>query len=213
MDVTSSVYEQLAALEEQELVSEDNPSVNLYTQLLALYVLTDDLMSAKLLWKRIPAEFKEPDSDLSQVWRVASILIRNQLKELPEVYQITQNRNWPPYIKKIINQIGLHMRQRMISLISSSYSHIKLQDVATLTGCSSESEAKSLVSDLSWTVDPAGFVVVVTKKSTQSPSSNGRSFESASFDSVETEDDDLRDNMNQEQLHRLTEYVAFLENH
>ena len=215
MDITLSNYEQqLAALEEQELESDDNPSLNLYTQLMALYVLTDDLPSARLLWKRIPSEMKQPDSDLIHVWRLASLLIQRHLKDIPEVYHICQNRTWPPFVKKIIGQISVYTRQRMISLISSAYSHIKFVEFARLTGCSTEQEARTLVSDLGWQADPTSpDFIVVPKKVVSSPTtSNGHptaSFESASFD----DDEEVRDTSSHEQLHRLTEYVAFLENH
>ena len=218
MDVMTSNYEQqLIALEEQELESEDTPSVNLYTQLLALYVLLDDLPSAKLLWKRLPQELKqEPESDLQQVWNLATIMIRSSLREIPQVYVIIRGRSWPHFIEKIVGQIALHVKERMISLISQTYSHIRLEDVARFTGCATEVEATSLVSSLGWTFDETSpaFVIVNSKKTT--PSTNGglfASIESASFDSADYDEDDGKDNLSREQLHRLTEYVAFLENH
>jgi COP9 signalosome complex subunit 8 len=221
MDITLSNYEQqLAALEEQELESDDDPSINLYTQLLALYVLTDDLPSARLLWKRIPDAMKHPEGDvepdLVHVWRLASLLIQKHLKDIPEVYNICHNRVWPPFVKKIIAQIAVSTRQRMVNLITSAYSHITLIDLAKLTGCSTEKEARTLVTDLGWTFDPSSpAYVVVPKKVAPTPStSNGHpvsSFES--FDSGDADEEEVRDGSNHEQLHRLTEYVAFLENH
>ena len=61
----------LATLENQEL---DSPlgqlSVESYSEFLGLYLLTNDLVNAKLLWKRIPTEMKFTNDELKAIWEV-----------------------------------------------------------------------------------------------------------------------------------------------
>lgn len=198
----------LANLEEQELSSEEGPSANLYTQMMALYILTDDMPSANMLWKRIPAILKQPDSDLVAVWRIASLLIKRNLGCEDQVYQLIRNRPWPPFMQKIISSIGHMWKERMINLISTAYSDICIVDVARMTGCQSDQETLTLVSDLGWTFNPATGIVSIPK----TPS--GRDSTVPAFgDSFECQDDDLVENISHDHLGKLTQYVSFLENH
>lgn len=182
----------LAELEAQELQAEDEPSDKLYAQLLALYILTDDLISAKFLWKRIPAGIKTDNDDLKTIWDIAVNLIR---RTPAAVYFLIREREWPPHVKTIMNRIADRVREQQITLISNAYSDIRVEDLTKLTGSLNEAEALKLVADLKWTVDPVSQTVRPCKRD-RSPRSV---------------DEDRE--LSQEQLQKLTEYVAFLENH
>jgi COP9 signalosome complex subunit 8 len=53
-------------LENQELSSSGRCSDRIYAQLLAVYLLTNDLQNARLLWKRIPDQTKNNSKDLKE---------------------------------------------------------------------------------------------------------------------------------------------------
>ena len=67
----AQAQERLATIEDQEL---DSPlgilDVELYCEFLGLYLLTNDLANAKLLWKRTPADMKTSNEELKAVWEV-----------------------------------------------------------------------------------------------------------------------------------------------
>lgn len=182
----------LAELEVQELQAEDEPSDKLYAQLLALYILTDDLISAKFLWKRIPSNVKSDNEDLRTIWDIAVNLTR---RTPSAIYFLIRERDWPPHVKTIMSRIADRVREQQVALISSAYSDIRMEDLTRLTGFESEEETLKLVTELGWSVDTASKTVM-PRKGSRSPRSV---------------DEDRE--MSQEQLHKLTEYVAFLENH
>ena len=182
----------LAELEAQELNPEEDPSDKLYAQMLALYVLTDDLISAKFLWKRIPASVKAENQDLQTIWSVAANLIR---RTPAPVFFLIQEHEWPPHVKTIISRIADRVREQQISLITSAYSDIRVADIARLTCAGQEEEAVKLAQELGWSLDP--------EKKSAKPRKPSRTPGSA---------DEERE-MSQEQLKKLTEYIAFLENH
>lgn len=80
-------------------------------------------------------------------------------------------------------------RQRVVNLISKGYTSISVADVASYLGLSVD-EAVSTIRELEWNYDPTtGFVEPVKP--------------SLPMDEITS---------NEEQLSKLTEYVAFLEN-
>ena len=182
----------LAELEAQELQAEEEPSDRLYAQLLALYILTDDLTSAKFLWKRIPPGMKSDNDDLKTIWTIAVNLIQ---RAPSPIYFLIEEREWPAHVKTIMSRIADRVRKQQIGLISSAYSDIRIDELTKLAGTGSEEETLKLVSEQGWSVDSASQTVRPCKGS-RSPQSL---------------DEDRE--MSQEQLHKLTEYVAFLENH
>ena len=180
----------LVELEQQELQSEDDPSDKLYAQLLALYILTNDLISAKFLWKRIPVAVKSENEDLQTIWRIAVNLIQ---RTPAPVYFLIQEHEWPAYVRTIMQRIVEQVRRQQISLIQHAYSDIRFENLKRLTGMTTDEEAMTLIQQLGWSLNPETQIVVPVKNTpdTQSP--------------------DSEKDLSQEQLHKLTEYVAFLE--
>lgn len=179
----------LAELEAQELQADDQPSEKLYAQMLALYILTDDLTSAKFLWMRVPTGIKTENDDLHTIWTIAVHL----LKRTPAaIYFLIREREWPPHVKNIMLRIADRVRDQQISLISSAYSDISLTEMTRLTGCGSEEESTKLACELGWRVEQG--TVYPSKGRKGSGGEEERQ-------------------LSQEQLQKLTEYVAFLENH
>lgn len=201
MDSSQGDYQmQLVELERQELESEEDPSPQLYAQLLSLYLLFGDLINAKLLWKRIPTQLKEDVPDLPAIWQVAVALMK---RESGSVYGLVNKREWPAYIKKIMSMVSSRTRERVLNFVSSAYSHITLTDFQQLTGCKSEEEAISLANSLSWPYDEQNGIVQPVKSATSSTASTPTD---ESFDGSPDSD------YSQEQLQKLAQYVSFLEN-
>lgn len=70
-DRSEEAEKKLQGLEEQELDSPHGQlTAELYTEFLGLYLLTNDIINAKLLWKRIPSNIKLSHDELKAVWEV-----------------------------------------------------------------------------------------------------------------------------------------------
>ena len=71
--------------------------------------------NAKLLWKRIPNEIKQSNSEIQAVWNVGIKLFK---RELSDIYALVDSVEWPLHLNNIMNCIkGLYF----ISSSSSSY--------------------------------------------------------------------------------------------
>ncbi|XP_076303952.1 COP9 signalosome subunit 8 isoform X2 [Tachypleus tridentatus] len=96
-------YNKLALdLEKQEL---DSPggiaSPHVYGQLLAIYLLQNDLPNAKFLWKRIPENVKQANPEIGNVWAVGQKLWN---RDFPGVY-LCLEQEWPEHLVSIMNVI------------------------------------------------------------------------------------------------------------
>lgn len=183
-------YGQLAVdLERQELESGGTCSSQVYGQLLAVYLLANDLANAKLLWKRIPGNLKEETVELRAIWEIARALFN---RNLWEVYGLLKTHEWPVYIRNIMACLQERTRERALLLVGQSYSHIAIEDLRKLVGAFSELEVLDLIKGTEWKVDTESGHVLPKR--------------------IVVEEETDRDT-SQEQLQKLTEYVAFLENY
>ncbi|XP_064466278.1 COP9 signalosome complex subunit 8-like isoform X2 [Ornithodoros turicata] len=103
-DARMREYSNLAAdLEQQELEAADGvASPQVYGQLLAIYILQDDLPNAKFLWKRIPQSIKQTRSELGNIWKVGQGL---WYKDFPAIYTGLA-QEWPDYIRPVMLDLG-----------------------------------------------------------------------------------------------------------
>jgi len=187
MDLKPDFSSLAVDLERQELETGGDVSPQIYGQLLAIYLLTNDLANAKLLWKRIPSNYKEETPELKAIWEIARRLIE---RRVGEVYGPIQQYEWPGYVKAIMLSLLGRVRDDVAKLVGQSYSHISVENLRRLTGLNSDQETIELVNQLKWNVDiQTGYVL---------PSR------------VPCNENDKESS--QEQLQKLTEYVAFLEN-
>ena len=188
MEILSDPASLAVTLEERELENPDESSHQLYGQLLAVYLLQNDLMNAKLLWKRIPANYKTDNPELNQIWSVAKKLFN---KTYSEVYGVILSFEWPPYVKTIMTSLLEKIREDTIRLIGQSYSHISLEELRKLVGLNSEQEILEVTKKLGWSLDLETNYVLPKRINVP----------------------DAGNDCSQEQLQKLTEYVAFLENY
>lgn len=175
-------------LENQELESPTGrASPQVYGQLLAIYLLFNDLTSAKFLWKRIPSQIKEENSELSIIWLVGKLMWK---RNFPEIYAVINScPSWPNHLKNIMNLISESTRQRAGALISKAYSTISISDASKLLGLSNE-ETLKIAEKLNWSYEADTGYIVINKP--------------------ETSNKNIIDNS--ELLEKLTDYILFLEN-
>lgn len=180
-------YSSLAGdLELQELEAPNGiASPQVYGQLLAIYLLQNDLPNAKFLWKRIPQEIKQSHSELGNIWKVGQGL---WYKDFPAIYT-GLNQDWPDYVKPAMKELGERTRRRALTLVAKAYSSISLDDTASFLGVS-RPEVADVVRPLGWVVDVENGIVSPKHKDTTNE-------ETAP---------------SEEQLAKLTDFVAFLEN-
>lgn len=138
-------------LENQELESpQGRASPQVYGQLLAIYLLFNDLSSAKLLWKRIPTDIKEANEELSIIWQVGKLMWK---KSYAEIYPVINScPTWPNHLKNIMHLIMDSTRQRVVKLISKAYSNISVADASAMLGLS-QSDTLKLANELKWVHD------------------------------------------------------------
>ncbi|XP_006812830.1 COP9 signalosome complex subunit 8-like, partial [Saccoglossus kowalevskii] len=89
--------------ESQELESPGGvatPAV--YSKLLALYLLKNDMTNAKFLWKRIPQPIKVGTPELNDIWRIGQ---KMWLREFPSVYQLL-SQDWSEGVKPIMQAVA-----------------------------------------------------------------------------------------------------------
>ncbi|XP_053184171.1 COP9 signalosome complex subunit 8 isoform X1 [Scomber japonicus] len=173
-----------------------------YTQLLALYLLHNDIAyqteevvyrtssnernNARYLWKRIPQAIKTANPELPAVWAVGQ---RIWQRDFPGIYTTIAAYQWSENILPVMEALRESTRQRAYALVAQAYTSITAEDFAAFVGYSVEEAVKGVVSQ-GWQADPATRMVM-PKKPDPPPVSLVP---------------------NEQQLARLTDYVAFLEN-
>ncbi|RWS28488.1 COP9 signalosome complex subunit 8-like protein [Leptotrombidium deliense] len=189
MEFVKNDYNSLATeLERQELESFGNCSVQIYAQLLAIYLLSNDLPNSKFLWKRIPANLKQESPELKAIWEIGKKLWE---KNISCIYGLIDSCQWPVYLSNIMKELREVTFKRAVNLISQSYSYITFEEFMKQTGITDKQEAINLGQSMQWQIDES-FGFCLPKK--------------ANFDTDAI-------SSNQEQLEKMTEYVAFLENY
>ncbi|XP_065886865.1 COP9 signalosome complex subunit 8-like [Dysidea avara] len=161
-------------------------SPQVYQYLMAAYLLQNELDHAKLLWERTPPEIKETYTELGGLWEIGKKLWKH---EFSEVYQTARKHSWSDAIRPLVSALIEATRNRVLVLISRSYTKIKLDDVASLTGLSG-SDLVQVLNSRGWEYD--GTTNLCTPKPTAPES--------------------VQPKPSQEKLAKLTELVSFLEN-
>ena len=185
-------------LETQELESPGGQtSPQVYGQLLAIYLLINDLTSAKFLWKRIPDDIKAANAELSLIWSVGKLMWK---KNYAEIYKtINSCPTWPNHLKNIMKLILESTRQRVTELISKAYSSISLKDATNLLGCTEE-ETLNIAQTLSWSYDSDSGYLSINQCDNSNATQKNRSGQTV-----------LGLDNGTELLEKLTDYIIFLE--
>ncbi|KAF2359502.1 CSN8/PSMD8/EIF3K [Trinorchestia longiramus] len=187
MSVTLAECNKLAAtLESQELDAPNGvPPDAVYEKLLAIYLLQNDIISAKLLWKRIPVSVKQRCPELERVWAVGRELYT---RDRAAVFAVLTSTQWGPTVAPIMAAVTEAYRERTIELIANAYSSIGVDDVSRLLGLE-RTAALQKAQSLGWQIDEA-TQMILPKPFTK---------------------DRVNHMPSEKQLERLTEYISFLE--
>ncbi|EMP26998.1 COP9 signalosome complex subunit 8, partial [Chelonia mydas] len=73
-----------------------------YGQLLALYLLHNDMNNARYLWKRIPPAIKSANSELGGIWSVGQ---RIWQRDFPGIYTTIGAHQWSETIQPIMEAL------------------------------------------------------------------------------------------------------------
>ena len=184
MDLKQSYASLTFDLESQELSSGGKCSDRVYAQLLAIYLLSNDLQNAKFLWKRIPVQTKNGSQDLKEVWQIGKLLLQ---RKSSLVYPLIDAYQWPPFLANIMNELKEEIKAQQFSLIQKSYSYITLANFKKMLYLKSNEELVAMVNMMGWQMDEEGVLVTKAPPVFESLSSN------------------------QEHLQKLVEHVTFLE--
>lgn len=183
-----SLAKKLERLELESSGSGASPQV--YGQLLAIYLLFNDKISAKFLWKRIPDHIKAENNELSLIWQVGKLMWK---KNYSEIYAtINSCPVWPNHLKNIMKLIVDTTRKRVINLISAGYHNIKIEDVSKLLGQTEEETIQKLESGWIYNSDTRDITIMTKRDKTDQLGH-------------------LNANIGTDLLTKLTDYIVFLE--
>uniref|UniRef100_A0A8C3HU62 COP9 signalosome complex subunit 8 n=2 Tax=Durocryptodira TaxID=1579337 RepID=A0A8C3HU62_CHRPI len=171
-----------------------------YGQLLALYLLHNDMNNARYLWKRIPPAIKSANSELGGIWSVGQ---RIWQRDFPGIYTTIGAHQWSETIQPIMEALRDATRRRAFGLVSQAYTSIIADDFAAFVGLPVEEAVKGVL-EQGWQADSTTRMVMPKKPGALEASFN-RFIplpEPATVPPIP----------NEQQLARLTDYVAFLEN-
>ncbi|KAF3842635.1 hypothetical protein F7725_001484 [Dissostichus mawsoni] len=132
------------------------------------------------------AQELEANPELTSIWAVGQ---RIWQRDFPGVYTTIAAFQWTENILPVMEALRESTRQRAYSLVAQAYTSLAADDFAAFVGYSVEEAVKGVVSQ-GWQADPATRMVM-PKKPDPPPVSLVP---------------------NEQQLARLTDYVAFLEN-
>lgn len=180
---------EVKVLEQEELNHSNGAPLDLYKKLLMLYLMEFDLINAKFLWKRIPNSLKT-DDELTAIWKIGQHLWK---REFTEAYSIISSYQWSDSHKESSQKLYSILQKRMTELVSNAYSIIKFDALAKLLGINDEAAMLEMANSKQWDIDHENKLVKIKKQL------NEKQFSEKDNDLPET-------------LHRLTNYVSFLEN-
>ena len=184
MDLKQNYASLTFDLESQELNSAGKCSDRVYAQLLAIYLLSNDLQNAKFLWKRIPVQTKNASQDLKEIWQIGKLLLQ---RKSSLVYPLIDAYQWPAFLANIMNELKEEIKAQQLSLIQKSYSYISIANFKKMLYIKSNEELLAMVNTMGWQADDEGVLVTKAQPVFESLSSN------------------------QEHLEKLVEHVTFLE--
>ncbi|XP_014214159.1 COP9 signalosome complex subunit 8 [Copidosoma floridanum] len=175
----------LKSVEKNELEAEEGAQTSqIYSQLLAAYLFKNQLCNAKHLWKRIPRNVKNESPDIKNIWLVAQKMWQ---RDWPAVHIALRNE-WNENVSDIMNALKDRISERALFLVEDAYSSLEIRYFTEMTGLSIEN-SREVAREKDWSV--VGSIIHPKKNIKQQ------------FVTQET---------TEYQLHKLTQFVTFLEN-
>ncbi|KAK9817679.1 hypothetical protein WJX72_000567 [[Myrmecia] bisecta] len=147
------------------------------------HMYNGDLVDARFVWKRLPEAAKQT----AEVQAALTLLQCLWSKDYEGTWAALSSHAWNPPVSGLVGGLALKTREHIFELLTRAYSHIPTSKAAALLGLP-EQETLQLVQQQGWEHDPATAVLKVH----QPPVRPG-------------------DRTSLDDLQRLTEYVAHLE--
>uniref|UniRef100_A0A3B3CEU2 COP9 signalosome complex subunit 8 n=1 Tax=Oryzias melastigma TaxID=30732 RepID=A0A3B3CEU2_ORYME len=138
------------------------------------------------MWVNRRTKHHSANPELTAIWTVGQHIWQ---RDFPGIYTAIAAHQWSESILPVMEALRESTRQRAYSLVAQAYTSITAEDFAAFVGYSVEEAVKGVVSQ-GWQADPTTRMVM-PKKPDPPPVSLVP---------------------NEQQLARLTDYVAFLEN-
>ena len=143
-------------------------------------------ISARFLWKRIPVAVKNGNQEIDQMHKIYECLWKN---EMIEFYKLMDYK-WSQGVAEVMYELKEKVQMDNIQLIGYAYTSIHENVFAEMTN-----QTPELIVDtckrMNWEIQPGNPRLILPKKPVLEKLS-----------SLDAED----------QLHKLTSYVSFLEN-
>ncbi|KAM9664047.1 COP9 signalosome complex subunit 8 isoform 1-T1 [Trichechus inunguis] len=130
-----------------------------YGQLLALYLLHNDMNNARYLWKRIPPAIKSAHSELGGIWSVGQ---RIWQRDFPGIYTTIGAHQWSETVQPIMAALRDATRGRAFALVSQAYTSIIVDDFAAFVGLPVEEAVKGIL-EQGWQADSTTRMVMPKK--------------------------------------------------
>jgi len=179
----------LSRLEEIELDATDGiPPTPVFSCMIATNLILDDVVNAKMVWKRTPYQLKAENPELCQLWRIGVKCWARDYSGL--FYELNKNYDWGPQLQPLVTALSAALRDRVLSLVEKSYESVRLTWLSSLLGMTSHDSVMALAADRDWHIEQGYTFPLKTSATTTSRN---------------------RDNNADDALARLTEYVSFLE--
>ncbi|MCO5556363.1 hypothetical protein L7F22_009911 [Adiantum nelumboides] len=135
----------------------EKPSDWPYAIQLLGHIVISDLNGARFLWKRIPADAKQSQPELTAAWKIGQCLWTH---DYAGVHNALQCYPWSPAVQQIVNAIKDDYSRKNFKLLSTAYSTISVADAAKFLGLT-ESETVKSTTQNGWTLDPASNMLTV----------------------------------------------------
>ncbi|EDL40090.1 COP9 (constitutive photomorphogenic) homolog, subunit 8 (Arabidopsis thaliana), isoform CRA_c [Mus musculus] len=163
-----------------------------YGQLLALYLLQNDIQQFLF----------QANSELGGIWSVGQ---RIWQRDFPGIYTTINAHQWSETVQPIMEALRDATRRRAFALVSQAYTSIIADDFAAFVGLPVEEAVKGVL-EQGWQADSTTRMVLPRK-----PASGTLDVSLNRFIPL-SEPAPVPPIPNEQQLARLTDYVAFLEN-
>ncbi|XP_054945542.1 COP9 signalosome complex subunit 8-like [Physeter macrocephalus] len=173
-----------------------------YSQFLALHLLYNDMNNARYLWKRILPAIKSANSELGGIWSVGQ---RIWPRDVPGTYTTNSAHPWSETVQPIMEALKDATRRRAFTLVSQAYTSIIVDDFTAFVGLPVEEAVKGIL-EQGWQADSTTRMVMPKKPVAGTLDVSFNRFIPLS------EPAPVPPNPIEQQLARLTDYVAFLEN-
>lgn len=150
--------------------------------------LADEPLSAKFVWKRIPADMKKKSKDLAGTWKLLSALLRRDFSAF-FAQSIALHAAFSPLVQRLNQALRGEVQARNLVAIRVAYALVSVDQAAPLLGLS-KAEVPAFLLKEGWTPDA------------QAPT---QFFTPTPADTKKARD------ISQQQIEQLTKYVTHLE--